>query len=110
MWGWLLFSAEGVIKKLGELKRPAIKDRLNQLLQTYDLDKIKLKQSRTEISFELQSILSRRNTYIHTGAMDIVQHSLDLYLLQELIELWLLKLLDCPSSAILPTGFSSIVL
>lgn len=101
--------AEGVIKKLGELKRPAIKDRLQLLLQTYDLDKIKLKQSRTDVSSELQNILSRRNTYIHTGVMNIVQHSLDLYLLQELIELWLLKLLGCPSSSIFASGYSSII-
>lgn len=102
-------TAEGIIKKLGELKRPAIKDRLQQLLQIYGLDKIKLKQSRTDVSSELENILRRRNTYIHTGEMNIVQHSLDLYLLQELIELWVLKLLGCPNSAILSSDFSSII-
>jgi hypothetical protein len=102
-------TAEGIIKKIGELKRPAIRDRLQQLLLFYDLDKIKLKQSRTDVSSELENILRRRNTYIHTGEMDIVQHSQDLYLLQELIELWLLKLLGCSDSVILSSGFSSII-
>ena len=46
-------------------------------------------------------LIRRRNTYIHQGRIDDYGvHYVDLYRIQNLIELWILKLLDYPDTAI----------
>jgi len=99
--------AKGVIDKLPELRRPPIRDRLLKLLEIYKLNKIRM---RSDINTALQGILTRRNAYIHTGLVDYDKHFEDFLLLKELIELWILTLLDCPDSAINALAFRKIIL
>jgi hypothetical protein len=102
--------AEGIIKKLPELRRRAFWDRLLLLLEKYDLDVTKLWPPGADIPSELQKLIKRRDIYIHQGKMD----DLNLYLfdfnrVQNLVELWILKLLNCPESAINPHALGCLV-
>lgn len=98
--------AKGIIGKLPELRRPPIRERLLKLLEMYKLSKIRM---RSDLSTALEGILERRNHYIHQGIIDYDKQVNDFYLLQELIELWLLTLVDCPDVAINPTAFRHII-
>jgi hypothetical protein len=99
--------ALGVIAKLPELRRPAIRERLLKLLEIYKLNNIRMS---SDLSTALQGILERRNHYIHQGVVDYDKQLDDFYLLQELIELWLLTLLECPDTAINSLAFRQIIL
>jgi hypothetical protein len=47
---------------------------------------------------------------IHTGEVDADKHRDDFYFLQELVELWLLTILDCPDTAINTRAFRKFIL
>jgi hypothetical protein len=99
--------AKGIIGKLPELRRPPIRERLLKLLEIYKLSKIRMS---SDINTAIEGILTRRNAYIHTGAVDYDKHFNDFFLLQELIEIWILTLLDCPDTAISRRAFRHIIL
>jgi len=99
--------AKSIIGKLPELRRPPIRERLLKLLEIYKLDKIRMS---SDINTALQDVLTRRNTYIHTGLVDYNKHFDDFLFLKELIELWILTLLDCPDAAINAPAFRKIIL
>ncbi len=99
--------AKSVIGKLPELRRPPIRERLIKLLEIYKLDKIRMS---SDINTALQDVLTRRNAYIHTGLVDYDKHFDDFLFLKELIELWILTLLDCPDAAINASAFRKIIL
>jgi hypothetical protein len=99
--------AKGIVGKLPELRRPPIKDRLLTLLEQYKLNRIRLS---SDIVTAIEGILSRRNIYIHTGEVDYEKHFDDFLLLQELIELWILTILECPDTAINSTAFRKFIL
>ncbi len=93
--------AEGIIKKLPELRRRAFLNRLLMLVEKYDLDVTKLWPPGADIPSELQKLIKRRDIYIHQGKIDDYGlYIYDLYRILNLIELWILKLLDCPDTAI----------
>ncbi len=99
--------AKGIIGKLPELRRPPIRDRLLTLLEKHKLNKLRFG---ADIVTTVEGILSRRNTYIHTGAVDYDKHFDDFLLLRELIELWVLTLLGCPNDSINTSAYRKIIL
>jgi hypothetical protein len=102
--------AEGVIKKSPELRRRAFLDRLLILLKKYKLDVTKLWPPGVDIPSELQELIKRRDIYIHRGKMDDLRlYLFDLNRLQNLVELWILKLLDCPDTAVNPHALGRLV-
>ncbi len=93
--------AKGVIKKLPELRRRSFMDRLLMLIERYDLDITKLWPAGADIPSELRKLMRRRNIYVHRGKIDDYDpYLLDLYRILNLVELWILKLLDCPDTAL----------
>ncbi|MCP4372222.1 MAG: hypothetical protein GY797_29500 [Deltaproteobacteria bacterium] len=89
--------AEDVIKKLPELKRRAFFDRLLILVQNYDLDLRKLWPPETDVEVELKRAIGRRNNFFHQGKVDDYDLLIyDLNRLQNLVELLILRILDCP--------------
>ncbi len=84
-----------------------MRKRILKLLEIYKLNKIRM---RSDIVTAISSILKRRDVYIHTGEVDYDKHLEDFLLLQELVELWILTLLDCPDSAINSSAFRKIIL
>jgi hypothetical protein len=94
-------TAQGIIKKLGELNRPSFLDRLMKLIEKYDMAVATLWPSGVNIESELHDILKRRNIYIHQGRLDDIDRYLyDFVRLRNLVELWILKLLNCPDEVI----------
>lgn len=77
------------------------------VLEIYKLNKIRMS---SDINTAIEGILTRRNVYIHTGAVDYDKHFNDFFLLHELIEIWILTLLDCPDTAISRRAFRHIIL
>jgi hypothetical protein len=101
-------TALGIINKLTELRRRAFLDRLMILIREHDLLAwmqedhpyyLPRYHSLEDIQALLHDILKRRNIHIHQGKMEDEHHT-DLPFLQEIIELWILKLLGCPGTAI----------
>jgi len=92
---------EGIIKKIPELRRRAYLDRLLFLLDHQNVNKNLIWPPNTDQNKEFHELLKRRNLLIHTGSIDQGNTSLfDLNRVQKLVELWILKLLDCPEDAI----------
>lgn len=90
-----------------ELKRRPISDRLFQLVKKYDLGVTKLMwphglgMTDEELNSELKGIYKRRNGYVHKGKIwEYPPYVRDLWRMQRLAELCILKLLDCPVDAI----------
>lgn len=96
----------GIVEKLPELRRPAYRRRLRDMLETAGIDLAALWSAGADIDVELEGLLKRRNNYIHQGKMfagDAAEEQayLDDYgRLQVLIEWWILRLLRCPHDAI----------
>ncbi len=92
---------KGIIKKIPELRRRTFLDRLLYLLNTQEVDTNLIWPPKIDETIEFHEILKRRSLLIHTGKVDI-DHSgeFDLSRVQKLVELWILKLLDCPHEAI----------
>ncbi len=94
-------TAQGIIKKLGELNCPSFLDRLIKLIKKYDVPVTLLWPSGSNIESELHDILLRRNIYIHQGRLADIDLSLyDFVRVRNLVELWILKLLNCPDGVI----------
>ncbi|MFN8432405.1 MAG: hypothetical protein U0V18_00195 [Anaerolineales bacterium] len=90
-----------IIGKLGDLNRRPILDRLMTLLDKHKVPLEKIWSSTTDIKAELGKIIRRRNLYIHQGRIDnFGQYYDDYSCLRILIELWILKLLECPEESI----------
>lgn len=90
-----------IIGKLGDLNRRPILDRLMALLHKHKVPLEKIWPSTTDIKAELGKIIRRRNLYIHQGRIDdFGQYHDDYSYLRILIELWILKLLECPEESI----------
>lgn len=90
-----------IIGKLGDLNRRPILDRLMSLLDKHKVPLEKVWTSTTDIKDELGKIIRRRNLYIHQGRIDdFGQYHDDYSRLRIIIELWILKLLECPEESI----------
>jgi len=93
--------ALAVAKKLPELRRRSYADRLIMLFDEHGLDLTKLWPPGADIPSEVQAIVKRRGIYIHQGKIDDYDpYIFDLHRFQYLIELWILKFLGCPDTAI----------
>jgi len=94
-------AAEGVIKKLPELRRRVFGDQLSRLLDKCSLDIAKLWPPGVDVGEEIKGLIKRRNIYLHQGSMeDSDAYVYDLDRLRSLVELWILKLLGCPEEAV----------
>ncbi|MEM7119491.1 MAG: hypothetical protein AAF614_44170, partial [Chloroflexota bacterium] len=93
--------AQNVKDKLGELRRRAFKDKLKRLIGRYKLEINNLWPCHLDPLEELYALVNRRNIYLHQGFMENVRvYAQDRNRLQLLLELWILKLLDCPNQSI----------
>lgn len=93
--------ADGIIKKIPELRRRSFLDRLIFLLDNQSVNTKLIWPPGIDEPTEFHELLKRRNLLIHTGTMDQGETwRFDLNRVQKLVELWILKLLDCPESAI----------
>jgi len=93
--------AKGIIKKIPELRRRSFIDRLLFLLQEQKVNTGLIWPPATDEPMEFHELIKRRNVLIHTGSVD--QYNIlefDLNRVQKLVELWILKLLDCPEESI----------
>ena len=93
-------SAALISGKIAELQRRSFKDALAQLLQHYELDKIRVIPTGQSLSDTVAGLVDRRNTYTHQAKLDYEHHGDDFVIVQALLEFWLLRLLACPDSAI----------
>ena len=76
------------------------------LLEKRRVDAAMLWPPGADIPSELRELLKRRHVYIHQGKLlsgaDSAPYIFDFYRLQGLVELWILRLLGCPDTAINP--------
>ncbi|HAL17236.1 MAG TPA: hypothetical protein DCP32_10955 [Anaerolineaceae bacterium] len=94
-------NANGIIKKIPELRRRSFLDRLLFLLNEQGVNTKLIWPRGTDERVEFHKLLKRRNLLIHTGTIDQDEiWRFDLNRVQKLVELWILKLLDCPEDAI----------
>lgn len=97
-------------EKTASFRRRSFPDRLGALLKEHNLDVIKLWPPNSDLSGELKSLARRRNVYFHEGKMeDHRVYLLDLNRIQNLIEIWILRLLDCPDEASNPSAIGHLV-
>lgn len=102
--------AEDVIKKLPELKRRAFLDRVFMLIQKYDPDLKKLWPPDADIKMEMKRAIGRRNNFFHQGKIDDYDLLMyDLNRLQNLVELLILKVLDCPDEILNQSALGHLV-
>jgi hypothetical protein len=103
-------TVQRIIKKLPELRRCPFIDQLSDLLEEYDLDIAALWPPGIDVEEELRSLIKRRNVYLHQGRMeDVEAYVFDLDRLRSLVELWILKLLNCPDEALNPAATGRLV-
>jgi hypothetical protein len=94
-------TADGIAEKIGELRRRSFVDKFWKLAEETGFAVERLWPPGTDVQLELHELIKRRNFYIHQGTIDDYDLCyLDLYRLQKLVELWILKLLGCPDEAI----------
>lgn len=94
-------TVQGIIKKIPELRRRCFLDRLLFLLSTQEVNTQLIWPPNTDEPKEFHEILKRRNFLIHTGAISRDNSSeFDLNRIQKLVELWILRLLECPVDSI----------
>jgi hypothetical protein len=92
-----------IIGKLAELQRRSYIKRLLPLLREAEVPMDKLWPIGANIEEEWQRLLKRRNEFIHQGRVvdeNNMDYLFDFERLQWTIELWVLKLLDCPDDAL----------
>lgn len=81
-------------RKVRELQRRAFSDTLLLLMDEYKVDISRLWPPNTNVGEAIKNIVSRRNRYIHEGRIVSGQILIyDLNRIQNLVELWVLKLL-----------------
>jgi hypothetical protein len=99
-------TANQMVRKLPELRRPSYADRLLELLRADQVAIENLWPSNLNAESELRGALDRRNILIHQGKVldwgrfPDYYYFVDLKRLSMLVELWILKLLGCPDDAI----------
>jgi hypothetical protein len=91
----------GRLEKLNLAKSNTLSERVILILDTYQVPWKNLWPKDTEVIIELSRIIDRRNEYIHEGRID----DFDVYLfdfarIRHLVELLILKLLECPDDVI----------
>ena len=100
--------AQGIIKKLPELRRRPYVDRLMELLDEYKPNVGILWPPGADIPSEIQALVRRRDTYIHQGKIDEYNtYIFDLERILNLTELLILRLLHFPDTATNYDGVSS---
>lgn len=92
---------EGINKKIPELRRRTFLEQLLIQAGKHGVDLTKLWPPGTDVEKELHALVKRRNVYIHQGKTEDSKIVLfDLNRIQNLVELWILKILGCPDKAI----------
>ena len=93
--------ANSIIKKIPELRRRAFLESLLALIEIFQINLGLLWPPDVDIEGQLAEILHRRNLLIHQGKMEVPsQYFYDFIRIQKLVELWILRLLDCPEEVI----------
>ena len=98
--------ARALTKNLHKLNRTSnsarsFVDKLLGLLSEKQVPVNRVWPAGADLQEELREIRRRRDIYIHQGAIDdLNQYYNDFVRIRTLVELWILKLLDCPDSAI----------
>jgi hypothetical protein len=88
--------------KINSTKSPSLANRLLLLLQQHKVPLNRLWPSGVNIEKKLREIIGRRDLYIHKGEIgDFDEYLYDFARLRTLVELWILKLLNCPEDAII---------
>ena len=87
--------------KLSELRRPSFLEQLLNLANQYNLQLRRLWPNDNNYQEELRDIVLRRNSYIHQGTMDdLTIYMRDLRRIQNIIELWLLAIINVPQDVV----------
>jgi hypothetical protein len=91
-----------IYRKISELRRRPIKDKLVDLFSDVDIDLTVFWPPETEDVFdELKRMIDRRDEYIHGGHIaDYWTIQQDISRIRGICSVWILKLLGCPESAI----------
>jgi hypothetical protein len=90
-------NVNGIIKKIPELKRISILDKLFEILKIQNVPLDMLFSKEKDPYEEFRKIFSRRNELIHKGNSTTQQIlEADLNIIQKLVELWIIKLVSCP--------------
>lgn len=96
--------------KLMELSRRAFIEKLLVLKDRYGLQLDELWPAECDIDCELDRLVKRRNRYLHQGIMDNFEaYFYDLNRIQNIVELWILKLLHVPEQAVNPAALGHLV-
>jgi len=94
---------EGMSKKISELQRRSFKDQLLLQLQHYQIEIETLwpRATNGEAVKNLRDLITRRNKYMHQGRMeDNAKYYQDILRIQYLLEMWVLRLLQCPEDSV----------
>lgn len=96
--------------KLLELGRRAFTEKLLLLKDRYGLQLNDLWPEGSDIDFELDRMVKRRNSYLHQGVIgNFEAYFYDLNRIQNIVELWILKLLGLPRDAVNPAAIGNLV-
>jgi len=89
------------LDKINSTKPRSFASRLLSLLQQYKVPINRLWPSGINIDKKVREIIGRRDSYIHEGEIsDFDEYWYDFVRLRTLVELWILKLLNCPDDVI----------
>lgn len=92
---------DDLLKKIPELKRRSFLDIFLFLLREQDVNSEYIWPPNIDEREEWQNILKRRHLLIHSGKINPGNIcTYDLNRVQKLVELWILRLIDCPYDAI----------
>ena len=84
-----------ILQKIPELKRPPIKSTFKKLFNHQDYPLTRFMFNNSDWHLAMGQLISRRNTLVHAGEIK-QEHYLDLHRLHLLLQIWVLKLLNCP--------------
>lgn len=88
-----------IYTKISELKRKTIKAKFFTLFNEKEIPLTRFMFKHTDWKNNMGALIDRRNELIHAGKINS-DHIIDLNRLQLLLQLWILKLLNCPNEAI----------
>jgi hypothetical protein len=92
---------ESIKNKIPELRRRSFQERLFALLEIQNVSMDMIWPPDTDQDSEFHNLIKRRNLLIHQGQVENRSMMIfDLSRVQRLVELWILRLLNCPSGAI----------
>lgn len=96
-----------IIAKIPELRRRSYVEKLVSLMKDSHLNTNRFWVDVENLEEEIKAMVKRRNIYTHQGKLeDIAAYSLDFARIQIIVELWLLKILDCPEEMINQYAYS----